>query len=40
MSKEGLGDWERDDEPRDAFFGALSGLWDGFDLDALRDEWA
>jgi bifunctional DNA-binding transcriptional regulator/antitoxin component of YhaV-PrlF toxin-antitoxin module len=31
---------ERDVEPLDEFLGALTGVYEGFDLDALRDEWA
>lgn len=31
---------EREADPLDEFLGALSGVYDGFDLDALRDEWA
>ena len=31
---------ERDAEPLDEFRGALTGVYEGFDLDALRDEWA
>jgi bifunctional DNA-binding transcriptional regulator/antitoxin component of YhaV-PrlF toxin-antitoxin module len=27
-------------EPLDEFLGALTGVYEGFDLDALRDEWA
>ncbi len=30
---------EREVEPLDAFLGALTGVYEGFDLDALRDEW-
>jgi len=31
---------EREADPLDAFLGALTGVYKGFDLDALRDEWA
>ena len=31
---------EREAEPLDEFLGALTGVYEGFDLDALRDEWA
>ncbi len=31
---------ERATEPLDEFLGALTGVYEGFDLDALRDEWA
>jgi bifunctional DNA-binding transcriptional regulator/antitoxin component of YhaV-PrlF toxin-antitoxin module len=31
---------ERETEPLDEFLGTLTGLYEGFDLDALRDEWA
>jgi bifunctional DNA-binding transcriptional regulator/antitoxin component of YhaV-PrlF toxin-antitoxin module len=31
---------ERESEPLDEFLGTLTGLYDGFDLDALRSEWA
>jgi hypothetical protein len=31
---------EREADPLDAFLGALTGVYEGFDLDALRDEWA
>ncbi len=31
---------ERETEPLDEFLGALTGVYEGFDLDALRDEWA
>jgi hypothetical protein len=31
---------ERATEPFDDFLGALTGVYEGFDLDALRDEWA
>jgi bifunctional DNA-binding transcriptional regulator/antitoxin component of YhaV-PrlF toxin-antitoxin module len=30
---------ERVAEPIDEFSGALTGVYDGFDLNALRDEW-
>ncbi len=30
---------ERVAEPIDEFSGALTGVYDGFGLDALRDEW-
>ena len=32
--------FERDDDRLDASFGSCSGMWEGFDLDELRDEWA
>lgn len=31
---------ERITDPVDGFAGALTGVYDDFDLDALRDEWA
>lgn len=31
---------EREADPLDEFLGALTGVYEGFDLDALRDEWA
>lgn len=31
---------EREAAPLDDFLGALTGEHDGFDLEALRDEWA
>jgi bifunctional DNA-binding transcriptional regulator/antitoxin component of YhaV-PrlF toxin-antitoxin module len=31
---------EREADPLDAFLGALTGVYEGFDLDAFRDEWA
>ena len=31
---------ERLTDPVEQFRGALTGVYDGFDLDALRDEWA
>ena len=31
---------EREAAPLDEFLGALTGAYEGFDLDALRDEWA
>ena len=31
---------EREAEPLNEFLGALTGSYEGFDLDALRDEWA
>lgn len=31
---------EREAEPLDGFLGALTGTYEGFDLEALRDEWA
>ena len=31
---------EREAEPLDEFLGALTGVYESFDLDALRDEWA
>lgn len=31
---------EREAEPLDEFLGAVTGIYEGFDLDALRDEWA
>ena len=31
---------ERATEPLDEFLGALTGVYEDFDLDALRDEWA
>jgi bifunctional DNA-binding transcriptional regulator/antitoxin component of YhaV-PrlF toxin-antitoxin module len=31
---------ERTTEPLEEFLGALTGVYEGFDLDALRDEWA
>ena len=31
---------EREASAVDAFLGAATGLYEGFDLDALRDEWA
>ncbi len=31
---------EREADPLDAILGALTGVYEGFDLDALRDEWA
>ena len=31
---------EREAKALDAFLGALTGAYKGFDLDALRDEWA
>ena len=31
---------EREAEPLDEFLGTLTGVYEGFDLDALRDEWA
>lgn len=30
---------EREADPLEAFLGALTGVYEGFDLDALRDEW-
>jgi hypothetical protein len=39
---EGLGRvvLEREGDPLDGFLGVLTGVYEGFDLDALRDEWA
>jgi bifunctional DNA-binding transcriptional regulator/antitoxin component of YhaV-PrlF toxin-antitoxin module len=31
---------EREVDPLDSVLGTLTGIYDGFDLDALRDEWA
>ncbi len=31
---------ERSTEPLEEFLGALTGTYEGFDLDKLRDEWA
>jgi bifunctional DNA-binding transcriptional regulator/antitoxin component of YhaV-PrlF toxin-antitoxin module len=31
---------EREADALDAFLGALTGVYAGFDLDRLRDEWA
>ncbi len=31
---------ERETEPLGDFLGALTGVYEGFDLDALRNEWA
>lgn len=31
---------EREGDPVGEFLGALTGVYEGFDLDALRDEWA
>ena len=31
---------EREADALDAFLGVVTGLYEGFDLDALRDEWA
>jgi bifunctional DNA-binding transcriptional regulator/antitoxin component of YhaV-PrlF toxin-antitoxin module len=31
---------EREADPLDDLLGAVPGLYDDFDLDALRDEWA
>ena len=31
---------ERDADALDAWLGALTGVYEDFDLDALRDEWA
>lgn len=31
---------EREANPLDEFLGTLTGVYAGFDLDALRDEWA
>jgi bifunctional DNA-binding transcriptional regulator/antitoxin component of YhaV-PrlF toxin-antitoxin module len=31
---------EREEDPFDKYLGSFTGLYDGFDLDALRDEWA
>ena len=31
---------ERESEPLAEFLGAVTGLYEGFDLEALRDEWA
>lgn len=31
---------EREAEPLDDLLGALTGVYEGFDLGALRDEWA
>lgn len=31
---------ERETEPLDEFLGTLTGMYEGFDLDALRAEWA
>lgn len=31
---------EREADSLDEFLGALTGVYEGFDLDALRDEWA
>ncbi len=31
---------ERETDPLDGFLGTLTGVYEGFDLDALRDEWA
>jgi hypothetical protein len=33
------GDEPTDDHDADRYLGALTGLYEGFDLDALRDEW-
>ena len=32
--------FEREAESLDEFLGALTDVYEGFDLDALRDEWA
>lgn len=31
---------ELEEEPLERFLGALTGVYEGFDLDELRDEWA
>jgi hypothetical protein len=31
---------EREAAPLDKLLGTLTGVYEGFDLDALRDEWA
>jgi bifunctional DNA-binding transcriptional regulator/antitoxin component of YhaV-PrlF toxin-antitoxin module len=31
---------EREPDPLEEFLGAATGVYDGFDLEALRDEWA
>jgi bifunctional DNA-binding transcriptional regulator/antitoxin component of YhaV-PrlF toxin-antitoxin module len=31
---------EREADPLDRFLGTLTGVYENFDLDALRDEWA
>lgn len=31
---------EREVEAPEPFIGALTGVYEGFDLDSLRDEWA
>ena len=31
--------FERETVPLEAFLGSMTGMWEGFDLDALRDEW-
>ena len=30
---------EREADPLEAFLGSMPGVWEGFDLDALRNEW-
>jgi len=31
---------EREVEAPETFIGALTGVYEGFDLDSVRDEWA